>query len=118
MRLNKDEEKIIKRYRKENKKKKHKKGQHTKIILNILIVAFCIVCIASIYINYKNGLGMDGIFANICDVMKWCLPCGFGKAILETREEKRMRLEYLSRGIDYDNYETNEINESNENVIL
>ena len=46
---------------------------------------------------------MDGILASISDVIKWCLPCGCCKAVVETALEKKARMECKEKNIDYDN---------------
>ena len=78
-----------------------KKIQHTKLVLDILIVAFIVIGLCSIYINYKNGLGMDSIFGNICDTLKWVIPSGCAKSYFESKEEYKMRLKYIEKGLDY-----------------
>lgn len=90
--------KIIKTTKNKPQKKK-KSTQHAKIILNIIIILTIITTIASIYINYKNGFSLDGIVVAMIDALKWIVPCGFGKSFLETKEEKKMRLEYLKAGL-------------------
>lgn len=84
-----------------------KKIQHTKLVLDILIVAFIIIGLCSIYINYKNGLGMDMIFSSICDTLKWIIPSGCAKSYFETKEEYQMRLKYLEKGLKYDDQQSN-----------
>ena len=88
--------------------KKNEKPQHTKVILNIIIALTVITTIASIYINYKNGFSLDGIVTAIIDALKWIVPCGFGKSFLETKEEKKIRLEYLKAGLKNE-YESRDI---------
>lgn len=112
--LTKEEKKIIRQYRKDNpikekenkpKRKRRKHIQHTKLLLNIAMGAFVIVGLCSIYVNLKNGLGMDSVFESICGVIKHLIPCGMAKSFLESATEKRMRLEYLAKGMEehYDN---------------
>ena len=83
---------------------KKNRMQQTKVILDIIIGLTVITTMASIYINYKNGFSLDGIVVAMIDALKWILPCGFGKSFMETKEEKRMRLEYLKAGLQ-DEYE-------------
>ena len=83
-------------------KPKKKKLQHTKFLLNILILAFCVIGFSSMYINYKNGCSMDVIFESICSLMKWVLPSGCAKSVIETNLEKRLRLQYLEKGLNYE----------------
>ena len=115
MELNKEEEKMIKQFRKEKEKEKseveikskkktrRKKIQHTKLLLNITMIAFVVIGICSVYVNFKNGLGMDSIFESVCGVIKHLIPCGMAKSFLETSSEKKMRLEYAKENINYDN---------------
>ena len=91
--------------KKQNKKSlftKFFRRQHTKVLLDILMVSFVVVCISSMYINFKNGFSMDGILTNICDVMKWILPTGCAKSVVETALEKKARMECKEKGFDYD----------------
>ena len=83
-------------------KPKKKKLQHTKFLLNILILAFCVIGFSSMYINYKNGCSMDVIFESICSLMKWVLPSGCAKSVIETNLEKKLRLQYLEKGLNYE----------------
>lgn len=86
--------------KKPKKKVKEKtKTQQTKIILNTIITLTIITTLSSIYINCKNGFSMDGIVTAMIDMLKWVLPCGFAKSVVETKEEKKMRLEYLKSGL-------------------
>ena len=83
---------------------KKNRTQQTKRILDIVIILTIVTTIASIYINYRNGFSLDGIVVAMIDALKWILPCGFGKSFMETKEEKKMRLEYLKAGLQ-DEYE-------------
>ena len=78
------------------------KRQHTKVLLDVLMISFIVICISSLYINLKNGYAMDGILANICDVMKWVLPSGACKSVVETALEKKARIKCAEKGINYD----------------
>ena len=78
------------------------KRQHTKVLLDILTISFVIVCISSLYINFKNGFAMDEIFSSICDTMKWILPSGCAKSVIETALEKKARIKCIENGINYD----------------
>ena len=88
--------------------RKKKKIQHTKIILDIIIALTIITIIASIYINYKNGFSMDGVVTAIIDMLKWVVPSGLAKSVFETKEEKKMRLEYLKAGM-INEYESRDV---------
>lgn len=113
MDLTKEEEKLIKQYRKDiqvkenikNKKKKHKKIQYTKLILNMVICLTIITTIASIYINLKNGMSLDSVVASCWDGLKFIVPSYCCKAFFESKEEKKARLDYLAKGMEYDNAE-------------
>lgn len=84
--------------------KKRNKMQHMKIVLNVIISLVIITTFASLYINYKNGFSMDNVVMSMVDALKWIIPSGFCKSFMETKEEKKMRLEYLKAGLQ-DEYE-------------
>ena len=83
--------------------KKMFKIQHTKLILNTLLIMFVIIGMASMYINLKVGSSMDGVFSTLGDVLKYVLPTGACKSLVETYLEKKARLEYIKNNIPYDN---------------
>ena len=109
--LNKEEEKLIRQYRKESqsknkpKKKKKIKIQYTKLILNMVIFLTIITTIASIYINLKNGMALDSVVASCWDGLKFIVPSYCCKAFFESKEEKKARLDYLAKGMDYEEHE-------------
>lgn len=108
MDLSKEEEKLIKQYRKDTqnkyKKKKYnrRKIQYTKFILNMVICLTIITTISSIYINLKNGMSLDSVVASCWDGLKFIVPSYCAKSFFESKEEKKTRLDYLAKGMEYD----------------
>ncbi|MHC1749482.1 MAG: hypothetical protein AB9856_14515 [Cellulosilyticaceae bacterium] len=70
-------------------RKPKKKRQYTKIIMDLIIGLTLITTLASIYINYRNGLGMDSIVSSCWGAMSLIIPSYCAKSFLETREENK-----------------------------
>ena len=124
MDLNKEEEKLIKQYRKDNegkqntKDKKNKKYTNSKTYskkwLSRLLVLLCIwVSITYILIAYSIMTDKDyNIVSSLVELSKTALTVILGdtlgyfvKSFAETRAEKKARLDYLAKGMEYDNTE-------------
>lgn len=93
---------------KTNKKRKKKQFQYTKLVLNMIIILTIITTIASMYINFKNGLGLDAVNTNCWEALKYIIPSYFAKSFFETKEEKGNELIR----------EINNINQNNDKVNL
>lgn len=73
-------------------KTKRKKRQYTKFILDFVIFLVLVTTVASIYINYKNGLGMDSVVSSCWDGLKYIIPSYCAKSFFETKEEKKNKI--------------------------
>lgn len=66
-----------------------KKRQYTKLIIDLIIWLTLITTLASIYINFKNGLGLDSVVSSCWDGLKYIIPSYCAKSFFETKEENR-----------------------------
>ena len=85
------------------KKKTKKPIQHTKIILNMTIALTIITTLASIYINLKNGLGLDSVVNSCWDSLKFIIPSTCAKSFFETKEEKKLGFLKELKDLAFDN---------------
>lgn len=72
-----------------NTPKEKKKRQYTKLVMDLVLWLTLVTTLASIYINFKNGMGLDGIVANCWDGLKYIVPSYCAKSFFETREENK-----------------------------
>lgn len=72
---------------KSNKSKKNKR-QYTKLVMDLVLWLTLLTTLASIYINFKNGLGLDSIVQSCWDGLKYIIPSYCAKSFFETREEQ------------------------------
>ncbi|WP_053983438.1 hypothetical protein [Niameybacter massiliensis] len=72
-----------------NTHKQKKKRQYTKLVMDLVLGLTLITTLASIYINFKNGMGLDGIVANCWDGLKYIIPSYCAKSYFETKEEHK-----------------------------
>lgn len=68
---------------------KRSKTQYTKIIINLVLWLTLITTLASIYINFKNGLGLDSIVSSCWEGLKYIIPSYCCKSFFETKEERK-----------------------------
>lgn len=74
-------------------KTKKQKRQYTKLIMDLVIWLTLITTLASIYINFKNGFGMDSVVASCWDGLKYIIPSYCCKSFFETKEERKNKKE-------------------------
>ena len=70
-----------------NTSKEKKKRQYTKLVMDLVLWLTLVTTLASIYINFKNGMGLDSIVSSCWDGLKWIIPSYCCKSFFETKEE-------------------------------
>ena len=70
-------------------KKRKKKRQYTKLVMDMVITLTILTTLASIYINFKNGCSLDSIVCSCWDGLKYIIPSYCAKSYFETKEEKK-----------------------------
>lgn len=89
-------------------KKKRKPIQYTKLILNMTIFLTTLTTLASIYINFKNGLGLDSVTASCWEGLKYIIPSYCAKSFFETKEENKNKIMERLEGLNDDQSLNNE----------
>lgn len=70
--------------------KPRKKRQYTKLVMDLVLWLTLLTTLASIYINFKNGMGLDNIVSSCWDGLKYIIPSYCCKSFFETKEEKKI----------------------------
>lgn len=91
------------------KKTKKKPYQHSKRIVDLIVILMYVMGLSSIAVAWKNGFSMDGVFNSMCIFASTSLGSNFCKSYFEKKEETKMRLEYLKQGLESKYEESEEI---------
>lgn len=70
-------------------KKRKKKRQYTKLVMDMVIALTLLTTLASIYINFKNGCSLDSIVCSCWDGLKYIIPSYCAKSYFETKEANK-----------------------------
>lgn len=70
-----------------------KPKQYTKLVMDLVLWLTFITTLASVYINFKNGIGLDSVVTSCWDGLKYIIPSYCAKSFFETKEENKNRKE-------------------------